>query len=59
MIRLLPTPKRPLPGLFAALDSNHLLAIAPVEQRMPILLDIETLMPGFGPGLGALPPMSP
>ena len=40
MIRLLPTPKRPFPGLSAALDSDHLLAI-------------ETLMPGFDPGLGA------
>ncbi|WP_404299522.1 hypothetical protein [Alicycliphilus denitrificans] len=37
------------------MDSDHLLVIAQIEQRMPILLDIEALMSSSGTGLDASP----
>jgi purine-binding chemotaxis protein CheW len=42
---------RPVPGFNSAIDSEHLLAIGALDQRMLILLDIETLMLSADMGL--------
>ena len=46
---------RPVPEFSSAVDSDHLLAIGQVDQRMLILLDIEKLMTGSDMGLGMAP----
>jgi purine-binding chemotaxis protein CheW len=42
---------RPVPEFNSAIASDHLLAIATIEQRMLILIDIERLMTGAEMGL--------
>jgi len=48
---LTPDQLRPVPEFNSAIDSEHLLAIGAVEQRMLILLDIEKLMQSADMGL--------
>jgi purine-binding chemotaxis protein CheW len=45
---------RPVPQFNSAIDSEHLLAIGAVDERMLILLDIEKLMQS--PAMGLIEP---
>ena len=51
VITLAPDQLRPVPQFNSAIDSEHLLAIGAVDERMLILLDIEKLMQSHGMGL--------
>jgi purine-binding chemotaxis protein CheW len=51
VITLAPDQLRPVPQFNSAIDSDHLLAIGAVDERMLILLDIEKLMQSTGMGL--------
>jgi purine-binding chemotaxis protein CheW len=51
VITLSPDQLRPVPEFNSSIDSEHLLAIGAVEQRMLILLDIEKLMQSTDMGL--------
>ena len=51
VITLTPDQLRPVPDFSSAVDSDHLLAIGAVEDRMLILLDIEKLMTSTEMGL--------
>ena len=51
VITLTPEQLRPVPEFNAAIDSDHLLAIGAVDERMLILVDIEKLMSGAEIGL--------
>jgi purine-binding chemotaxis protein CheW len=51
VITLSPDHLRPVPEFNSSIDSEHLLAIGAVEQRMLILLDIEKLMQSADMGL--------
>lgn len=51
VITLTPELLRPVPEFNSSIDSEHLLAIGAVEQRMLILLDIEKLMQSADMGL--------
>jgi purine-binding chemotaxis protein CheW len=51
VITLTPDQLRPVPEFNSSIDSEHLLAIGAVEQRMLILLDIEKLMQSADMGL--------
>jgi purine-binding chemotaxis protein CheW len=51
VITLSPEQLRPVPEFNSSIDSEHLLAIGAVEQRMLILLDIEKLMQSADMGL--------
>jgi len=53
VITLAPEQMRPVPEFSDTLDSDHLLAIGSVDQRMLILLDIEKLMASPEMGLVA------
>lgn len=53
VVGLAPEQLRPVPEFSSSTDSSHLLAIAQVDQRMLILLDIEKLMTSPGMGLVA------
>lgn len=53
VITLAPEQLHPVPELTSAIDSDHLLAIGSVENRMLILLDIEKLMTSAEMGLVA------
>jgi purine-binding chemotaxis protein CheW len=44
VITLTPEQLRPVPAFNSGIDSDHLLAIGAIEQRMLILVDIEKLM---------------
>jgi purine-binding chemotaxis protein CheW len=52
VISLSPQQMCPVPEFSSAVDSDHLLAIGQVDQRMLILLDIEKLMTSPDMGLG-------
>jgi len=54
VITLAPDQLRPVPQFNSAIDSDHLLAIGAVDERMLILLDIEKLMQS--PGMGLIEP---
>ena len=51
VITLAPEQLRPVPAFNSAVDSDHLLAIGSVGERMLILVDIEKLMTGPEMGL--------
>jgi purine-binding chemotaxis protein CheW len=51
VITLTPEQLRPVPEFSSAIESDHLLAIGTVENRMLILIDIEKLMTGAEMGL--------
>jgi purine-binding chemotaxis protein CheW len=51
VITLSPDQLRPVPEFNSSIDSEHLLAIGALEQRMLILLDIEKLMQSTDMGL--------
>ncbi len=51
VIALTPEQQRPVPEFSGAIDSNHVLAIGSVQDRMLILLDIEKLMSSADMGL--------
>jgi purine-binding chemotaxis protein CheW len=51
VITLSPEQLRPMPELSSAIDSDHLLAIGSLENRMLILIDIEKLMSSADLGL--------
>jgi len=51
VITLKPDQLRPVPEFNATIDSDHLLAIGAVEDRMLILVDIEKLMSSADMGL--------
>jgi purine-binding chemotaxis protein CheW len=51
VITLTPEQLRPVPEFSSAVDSDHLLAIGAIEQRMLILVDIEKLMTSAEIGL--------
>jgi len=51
VITLTPEQLRPVPQISSAIDSDHLLAIGSVGDRMLILLDIEKLMNSADMGL--------
>jgi purine-binding chemotaxis protein CheW len=51
VITLTPDQLRPVPDFNAAVDSNHLLAIGAIDERMLILVDIEKLMTAEEMGL--------
>ena len=53
VITLTPDQLRPVPAFSSAIDSNHVMAIGSVQDRMLILLDIEKLMSGAEMGLVA------
>jgi purine-binding chemotaxis protein CheW len=53
VITLAPEQLHPVPEFSSAIDSDHLLAIGSVENRMLILLDIEKLMTSAEMGLVA------
>lgn len=53
VITLAPEQLHPVPEFTSAIDSDHLLAIGSVENRMLILLDIEKLMGSSDMGLVA------
>ncbi len=53
VIALSPEQMRPVPEFSADVDSNHVLAIGSIEDRMLILLDIEKLMTSADMGLVA------
>jgi len=53
VITLAPEQLHPVPEFHTAIDSDHILAIGSVENRMLILLDIEKLMGSSGMGLVA------
>ena len=52
VISLTPEQLCPVPEFSSSVDSEHLLAIGQIEQRMLILLDIEKLMTSPDMGLG-------
>jgi len=52
VISLSPQQLCPVPEFSSAVDSDHLLAIGQIDQRMLILLDIEKLMTSPDMGLG-------
>ncbi|MDP3615289.1 MAG: chemotaxis protein CheW [Rubrivivax sp.] len=54
VITLAPEQLRPVPEFRSALDSDHLLAIGSVGERLLILVDIERLM--TGPEMGLVEP---
>ena len=54
VITLAPDQWRPVPQFNSTIDSEHLLAIGAVDDRMLILLDIERLMQS--PGMGLVEP---
>jgi purine-binding chemotaxis protein CheW len=54
VITLTPEQLRPVPEFSAAVDSDHLLAIGAIDQRMLILVDIEKLM--TAPEMGVVEP---
>ena len=51
VITLLPDQLRPVPGISSAIESEHIMAIGSLENRMLILLDIEKLMSSSSMGL--------
>ncbi len=51
VIALTPEQQRPVPEFSGALDSNHVMAIGSVQDRMLILLDIEKVMSSAEMGL--------
>ncbi len=51
VITLTPDQLRPVPGFNSSVDSDHLLAIGSVGERMLILVDIEKLMTDQAMGL--------
>ncbi len=51
VITLTPEQLRPVPEFNSAIESDHLLAIGAIEQRMLILVDIEKLMTSADMGL--------
>ena len=51
VITLTPEQLRPVPEFNSAVDSDHLLAIGAIDDRMLILVDIEKLMSGAEMGL--------
>ncbi len=51
VIALTPEQQRPVPEFSGALDSNHVMAIGSVQDRMLILLDIEKVMSSADMGL--------
>jgi len=51
VITLTPEQLRPVPEFNSAIQSDHLLAIGAIDQRMLILVDIEELMTGAEMGL--------
>ena len=51
VITLAPEQLRPIPEFNSAIDSEHLLAIGSMDERMLILLDIEKLMQSTDMGL--------
>ena len=51
VITLTPDQLRPVPAFGAGVDSEHILAIGAVENRMLILVDIEKLMSSHDMGL--------
>ena len=51
VITLTPEQLRPVPEFNSAVDSDHLLAIGAIDDRMLILVDIEKLMAGAEMGL--------
>jgi len=51
VVALSPEQMRPVPAFNAAVQSEHLLAIGAIDQRMLILIDIEKLMSGADMGL--------
>ena len=51
VITLTPEQLRPVPEFSSAVDSEHLLAIGAIDERMLILIDIEKLMTGAEMGL--------
>ena len=51
VITLTPEQLRPVPEFNSAIQSDHLLAIGAIEDRMLILVDIEKLMSGAEMGL--------
>ncbi len=51
VITLTPEQLRPVPEFNSAIQSDHLLAIGAIDQRMLILVDIEKLMTGAEMGL--------
>ena len=53
VITLTPEQMRPVPEFSSTIDSDHLMAIGSVDQRMLILLDIEKLMASPEMGLAA------
>ena len=53
VITLTPEQLRPVPEFSSAIDSDHLMAIGAIENRMLILLDIEKLMTSAEMGLVA------
>ncbi|MHB8949708.1 MAG: chemotaxis protein CheW [Rhodoferax sp.] len=53
VITLTPDQLRPVPEFSSAIDSDHLMAIGAIEERMLILLDIEKLMTSAEMGLVA------
>lgn len=53
VITLTPGQLHPVPEFSSAIDSNHVMAIGSVQDRMLILLDIEKLMSGAEMGLVA------
>lgn len=53
VISLTPEQLRPVPEFSSAIDTNHVLAIGSVQERMLILLDIEKLMTSPEMGLMA------
>ena len=52
VITLAPEQLHPVPEFHSTIDSDHVLAIGSVENRMLILLDIEKLMGSADMGLG-------
>ena len=51
VITLTPEQLRPVPEFNSTIESDHLLAIGAIDQRMLILVDIEKLMSGAEMGL--------
>ncbi len=51
VITLTPEQLRPVPEFNSAMQSDHLLAIGAIDQRMLILVDIENLMTSAEMGL--------
>ncbi|MBE0547114.1 MAG: chemotaxis protein CheW [Rubrivivax sp.] len=51
VITLTPEQLRPVPEFNSAIESDHLLAIGSIDQRMLILVDIEKLMTSAAMGL--------